>query len=288
MRVNPTTLALGSRPEMRAVLGIDAAWTTKQPSGVAVALENADGWRLIAAAASYGRFHAFAANRKPADEGAKGSLPDASQLRSSASAFCGCAVDLVAIDMPLAPSPIKGRRSCDNAVSRAFGRHKCGTHSPSAERPGMISDKLREDFARAGYPLLTTNIALPGLIEVYPHPALVELTGASKRLTYKASKVRAYWPSVTAEKRRLFLYQVWNQIETALGGKIFGVKTALPELELDASPKKLKAYEDALDAIVCAWVAICALEGRAMPYGDEDSAIWVPTKPGLNHIFYPL
>jgi len=39
---------------------------------------------------------------------------------------------------------------------------------------------------------------------------------------------------------------------------------------------ELKAYEDALDAIVCAWVAICALEGRAAPFGDDASAIWIP------------
>ena len=39
---------------------------------------------------------------------------------------------------------------------------------------------------------------------------------------------------------------------------------------------ELKAYEDALDAIVCAWIAICALEARAVPFGDETSAIWIP------------
>ena len=39
---------------------------------------------------------------------------------------------------------------------------------------------------------------------------------------------------------------------------------------------ELKAYEDALDAIVCASVAICALDGRAPPFGDEASAIWIP------------
>jgi hypothetical protein len=38
---------------MRAVLGIDAAWTITQPSGVALAVERSNGWRMIAAAASY-------------------------------------------------------------------------------------------------------------------------------------------------------------------------------------------------------------------------------------------
>ena len=50
---------------------------------------------------------------------------------------------------------------------------------------------------------------------------------------------------------------------------------ALPRLEFDARGVEVKAYEDKLDAVVCAWVGICALEGRAMPFGDRNSAIWI-------------
>jgi hypothetical protein len=82
--------------------------------------------------------------------------------------FCGRPVDLIAIDMPLARSPIVGRRTCDDAVSRAYGGRKCGTHSPSASRPGRISEDLKNGFVRAGYPLLTDTIASKGTIEVYP------------------------------------------------------------------------------------------------------------------------
>jgi predicted RNase H-like nuclease len=56
-----------------------------------------------------------------------------------------------------------------------------------------------------------------------------------------------------------------------------GVAAALPSLEINASGTEVKAYEDALDAIICARVAICAVEGRAKPFGDENSAIWIPT-----------
>jgi hypothetical protein len=52
--------------------------------------------------------------------------------------------------------------------------------------------------------------------------------------------------------------------------------SALPRSELNASAKSMKAYEDALDAVVCACVAICALEGCARPYGDPGSAVWIP------------
>jgi predicted RNase H-like nuclease len=40
--------------------------------------------------------------------------------------------------------------------------------------------------------------------------------------------------------------------------------------------RSLKAYEDKLDAIVCAAVAIACLNGIAKAFGDADSAIWVP------------
>ena len=253
---------------MRAVLGIDAAWSLTHPSGVAVAAELRDGWHLIAAASSYQRFQTLADGRLRAEERPSGSLPDADAMLATASILCGRPVDLVAIDMPLARSPIVGRRVSDNAVSKAYGGRKCGTYSPSASRPGRISDDLREGFERAGYSLRTDKIApIRGVIEVYPHPALVELAGASERLPYKASKARAYWPSAAPPERRARLYRQWSEIVMRLEGEIAG---------LNASGVEVKAYEDALDGIICSWVAVCALDGRAMPFGDENSAIWIP------------
>jgi hypothetical protein len=68
---------------------------------------------------------------------------------------------------------------------------------------------LRKSLELAGYPLLTNNMALQGAIEVYPHPALVELAGAPIRLPYKASKMASYWPTITDPKRRcLRLYEL--------------------------------------------------------------------------------
>jgi len=48
-----------------------------------------------------------------------------------------------------------------------------------------------------------------------------------------------------------------------------------------SSLKCWKAYEDKLDAVICAWVAIAALDGAATPYGDATSAIWVPNPASL-------
>ena len=266
---------------MRAILGIDAAWTLTQPSGIALVAEHPTRWHLIAAATSYQRFFALADRSLTVRERPLGSPPEASALLGTASILCGRAVDLIAIDIPLARSAIIGRRFSDDAVSRAYGSRKCGTHTPNASRPGPISDALNEGFARAGYPLRTVTITTPGLIEVYPHPALVELTGASERLPYKVAKVRKYWPSDTPSGRRTRLYNQWDKIITSLEGEIAGVATALPRPDLDASGVDVKAYEDALDAVVCAWVGICALDGRATPFGDENSAIWIPRQRAI-------
>jgi predicted RNase H-like nuclease len=262
---------------MRGVLGIDAAWTSTQPSGVALVVERPDGWQLIAVASSYQHIQALADGSQTTQPRPSGSSPVACQLIAAAKAMCGRSVDLVAIDMPLARSPICGRRVADQKVSEEYGGRWCSTHSPSCSRPGQISDKLRKAFKRAGYPLRTCRVEPPCLIEVYPHPALVELGGTAKRLPYKSARIRQYWPEAAPCERRKLLYQTWGEIVKLLEDEIAGVTAKLPQLpDMNTKGVEVKAYEDALDAVICAWVAVCALEGRARPFGDDQSAIWIP------------
>ena len=260
---------------MRAVLGIDAAWTSTNPSGVALAVEQSDGWHLIAAEASYQRFHAE--SPQMAEARPSGSNPDAAALLASAKRRCGRDVDLIAIDMPLSYSRIVGRRFSDDEVSRAYGARHAATLTPSRERPGRISDDLRDSFCDVGYPLLTSEpVSQRGLIEVYPHPALIELANATTRLPYKAKKVAHYWPELSTEERRTRLFCEWRRIVGLLEKEIRCVAEALPIPEPSPQGWGLKPYEDRLDAVICAWVAICALDGRAKPFGDDSSAIWIP------------
>lgn len=263
----------------QVVLGIDAAWTAGQPSGVALAVLEAGRWRLRAVAPSYAHFLSLAEGVALAQR-PRGSLPEASALLAAAQVLAGARVDLVAVDMPLARTPIVARRVSDNAITRAFGGRYCGTHSPSAARPGPISDGLRAGFEAAGYPLRTDDARAGGLIEVYPHPALVVLAQAARRLPYKASKTRSYWPDESLAARRVLLAAEWARIVGLLATRIDGVADALPPLAADASGVARKAQEDMIDAIVCAWIGITALSGEAQPYGDADSAIWVPRGGG--------
>lgn len=260
----------------RAVLGIDAAWTAGQPSGVALVAGSGSTWRLVGCAASYQRFLALADPALMAEVRPMGMVPPVAALLDAARQLCGMPVDLVAVDMPMARLPITGRRHCDNEISRVYGGRKCGTHSASAARPGPISAALTLGAARGGYPLLTIGAASPGLVEVYPHPALLELTGAQMRLPYKAAKAAKYWPEATPVQRRERLAGQWAIIVAALEGEIAGVADALPLPSPDAVGWRLKAFEDTMDAVICAWVGRCVLEGRARAHGDEDGTIWVP------------
>jgi predicted RNase H-like nuclease len=116
----------------------------------------------------------------------------------------------------------------------------------------------------------------PGVVEVYPHAALLALTGDRVRLTYKAGKTTTYWPGLAFAERGLRLREVWRRIVGLLEARIEGVAAELPPPGAETKGRALKAYEDKLDAVVCAWVAMEALDARARPHGDSDSAIWVP------------
>ncbi len=265
---------------MRVVLGIDAAWTKTQPSGVAVAVEDESGWRLVAVAPSYHHLDALARG-EILKERPVGSEPNASDLLASATALCGVAPDLIAIDMPLSRTPITGRRVSDDKVSGAYGARHCSTHTPNPTRPGKVSDHLRQAFGAGGYPLLTSaQPQFPGLVEVYPHPALVEFARAPMRLKYKFGRARRYWPSHTPTERRRLLLEEWKRIVAVLDARLAGVADALPMPNSVVGGAELKAYEDMLDAIVCACVAICVLEDNALSYGDTASAIWIPRPQG--------
>ena len=212
-----------------AVLGIDAAWTETQPSGVAVAAKFDGGWKLLAVAPSYDEFLATVDRSLQPPVKPSGSPIDAKALLAIASSRAGRKVDLVAVDMPLAHTPIDKRRVSDDAVSRFYGAKWCSTHSPSAKRPGPVGETLKRAFAEEGYLLATQAVTTPALIEVYPHPALVELANADKRLPYKVQRVRSYWPDLTGDERRRALLKVWDGIVTLLDAKIAGTREHLLE-----------------------------------------------------------
>jgi predicted RNase H-like nuclease len=262
-------------PDVPAVLGIDAAWTDHEPSGVALLRQNGSKWQCLRAAPSYSAFCGDFSWEDPI----AGTPVDAQAVLSACRHLLGGVQPrAIAVDMPLAATRIGGRRCADDNVSQRFGHRKCATHSPSAARPGPTGRWLHESFAGLGYCLATSSSrrTLPAILEVYPHVALLGLTGRDQRLPYKVAKNATYWPGHPPETRKQLLVEEWSAILASLRQIIDGIDLPLPDRPQERTFQHLKRYEDAIDALVSAWVAIEFLKGTALPLGDEAAAIWVP------------
>ncbi len=268
---------------MSAILGIDAAWTTGQPSGVSLVANTGAGWQCKAVAPSYQQFIDLGQGIPVnwAAQPAGGGLVVVDVLAAASILLAGAAVDVIAIDMPLATVPIVGRRQADSAISKTFGGRGCGTHTPNSNRPGPLGSGILMRAAAAGYPLATTMTppgTVPAIIEVYPHPALLSLVGAQYRVPYKVSRSHKYWPGLPISARQTRLVRKWRAIRRVMTNSIGPTGLPLPSIAKAAgySSARLKRFEDALDAVICSWVGIQYLQGHCTPYGDPTAAIWTP------------
>lgn len=182
--------------------------------------------------------------------------------------------------MPLSLQKITGRRTADSQVSKAYGGKGCAVHSPNGQRPGRLADEYRIVCHQLGFPLAPANTHVgsqPSLIEVYPHTALLKLLKLDYRFPYKISRRNRYWKNESTHERKVNLVKSFNTILAGLTQVIDGISLEIPELGDVKSFASLKRYEDALDALVCAWVGRAYLEGNCVSYGDEQAAIWSPT-----------
>jgi len=236
-------------------------------------------WECVRVAPSYGAFLNHGRGRSPI--GFTKCIDAAVLLRAANEQLTGDFVRVVAVDMPLSTNQITSRRVADNLVSKTFGRLGCSTHSPNCDRPGTISDSLRNEFTAAGFVLHTaTGWPRPSfsLIETFPHPALLALCNCDYRLPYKISRARRYWPTASLSERRSNLRLEMQRILAALSQEIEDVPI---EVQPAVDGCSFKELEDMIDALVCAWVGTKYLEQQTTAYGDSSAAIWVPTVPAL-------
>lgn len=264
--------------ETTTILGVDAAWTANEPSGVALAQRTLDRWRCIAVAPSYDQFCGAAEGHEVDWEAPcrRGTPPDVLRLHDAASELAGTSVDVIAVDMPVATVSIMGRRDADRAVSREFGSRLCAAHSPNADRPGQIGTLFSSQARDLGFDVATTCEHVTrgkSLVEVYPHPALLSLLARDCRVKYKTARTLAYWPGRSVRGRIAELLTEYRAIHDALVGAFGDVGFELPSAERVPSLAWLKRYEDAL---VCTWVGTQYAEGQTVPLGNETAAVWCP------------
>ncbi len=259
------------------VLGIDAAWTVKNPSGVALLkwVPNSKP-ELVRAGRSYDEFCNIG---KPDWQNSIGESKHNPDFLKTIEC-CLKKVDLVALDMPLSSQEITGRRNADNVISREYGNRKVSTHSPSNDRPGEISTDIFKLLTKNGFSWACGHIKTPAFIEVFPHVAIIELFGYDQRFPYKVQKRAKYWPNDKSEERSRKIICKLNELRNKITSVATGIEQFLPQLEptKSYSTKCLKGYEDLLDAILSALVGCNFLEGKAEPKppGDETGVIWVP------------
>ncbi|RVU47656.1 DUF429 domain-containing protein [Rubrivivax rivuli] len=265
---------------MTTVLGIDAAWTTTEPSGVALVQQRDRRWRYVVTAPSYESFIEQAEGGEAHwGRSSVGSSPDLAKLLRAAEQHTGEHPTLITLDMPVATVPIVRRRTADREVSRSFGAKWCSAHSPGPIRPGPLGANLSRKLSEAGYPIstATTPIGTPRrLVEVYPHPALLSLLGRDRRVPYKVGKALKYWKGASIDERIERLLHEFAAILAGLAAHIDGIAIPLPDASEVHSLAALKPFEDAIDALVCCWVGCEYLAGRCYPLGDETAAIWCP------------
>jgi predicted RNase H-like nuclease len=256
---------------MTAILGIDAAWTSHHPSGVALIRQvELAKWESVRVSCCYEEFIGLS----NISETEYGKVP-VKALLEAARRCAGTDVKLVVADIPLATKLIDRRRFSDDEISRLFGVKGCSAHSPSPTRPGRISQEIHDGFQQNGFLLATSpgKLSNHSLIETYPHPALLSLTGAKYRVEYKVNKSKKYWPYLDLKERWAKIIENLEAILAKLT-VIHGIDFEVPK---DAQGfSALKPVEDKIDALVCAWVGIQVLEGRAMAIGNDEASIWLP------------
>ncbi|MDW7674914.1 MAG: DUF429 domain-containing protein [Bacillota bacterium] len=255
----------------RYILGIDAAWSTKNPSGVALLESNPNQQpKLIKVGRSYEEFQNGLVNL---DLKVTGSFPSFSELLEPIPRPI-----IIALDIPMAPFLIEGRREVDQALSREYGRYKAAVHSPTKDRPGIIATAIFEQLKNLGYQWAIDYKHENVFFEVYPHASIIELFGYSERLTYKVNKKAKYWPNATKAERKQNIISKLNELRDHLASLIDISEKLIPRLDrtVQYKDKFLKGYEDLLDATVCAVTGYYYLQGKIKPFGDKDGVAWVP------------
>jgi predicted RNase H-like nuclease len=158
---------------------------------------------------------------------------------------------VVAVDAPTLIPNATGMRLPDRLTHKHFGRYHAGCYPanlgrPFADRTIAFGSSLEaRGFAHA--PTITPQQQGRSQIEVFPHPAMVHLFGLDRILKYK--KGRLVDRQAELSKLREYILAVLPHLEPSL------VVEAMALPAVPAGGAALKALEDQLDGLICAYVA---------------------------------
>jgi predicted RNase H-like nuclease len=163
----------------------------------------------------------------------------------------GASSAVIAVDAPTLIPNATGMRLPDRLAHKHFGRYDAGCYPANRGRPfaekllafGLALEALGFEHRPHSAPKPVGRFQL----EVFPHPATVHLFGLSKILKYKKGTLAQRRPEL--EKLRQYQIDVLPQRDPPLPLE----PTDLPEIPLTGTA--MKAVEDQLDALTCAYAA---------------------------------
>jgi predicted RNase H-like nuclease len=180
----------------------------------------------------------------------------------------------VSIDAPLIINNSSGQRVCEREIGRAYGSRGASCHTSNTTLyPDAKSVYLSKRMFEAGFSHLKGE---RWQIECYPHPAIIEIFGLNKRLKYKKGTVadkRAGQKTLSALLREL---NGSSTLRLTISGEESRI---LDESNIESlRGQALKSNEDALDSVLCLYVAgLYAIEYSGKVFGNISSGyIWVP------------
>ncbi len=182
---------------------------------------------------------------------------------------------VIAVDAPtLIPNPT-GMRLCDRLTHRYFGKYDAGCYPANQSRP--FADRTVQfglSLATRGFnhaPSIDPQQPRRYQIEVFPHPATVHLFGLDRILKYKKGKLGDRRAELL--KLQHYILNVLPNLEPALKLDNHPSPLTLSSTPTHQSPStihhplsilhaplptngtQLKAVEDQLDSLICAYVA---------------------------------
>ncbi|MGH3507583.1 MAG: DUF429 domain-containing protein [Nocardioidaceae bacterium] len=191
---------------------------------------------------------------------------------------------LVAIDAPLIVTNPAGRRPCEAQLSTVFGKYDAGAHPSNTAKPWFAGGTRGARLAsRLGLDIDPTSTRARRAIEVYPHPATVVLFELDKTIKYKHKRGRSLVDLQAASARLMTLIESLETAEPPLHViASTGWQAIADAVSASTRKSQLRAVEDRIDAVLCAYIALYSARRPAdtTVFGDgETGYIVTPTLP---------
>ena len=188
---------------------------------------------------------------------------------------------LIAVDAPTIINNQTGMRLPDKLTHKHFGRYHAGCYPANLglkfapRTTGFSQSLLAKNFQHA--PTIEPQRLGRYQIEVFPHPATINLFGLEKILKYKKGKLTDRRIELT--KLRGYITDILPKLEPALS---LSSLDCIPAIATQQTGKELKAIEDQLDSLICAYIAAYWWywgEAQNMVLGDLDTGFIVIPDP---------